>query len=83
MRIQLATILGSSLLFIASGSFAASKTDLSTSWICTTNASSSNVASDKAADDQMANTAKSAADAFTFAAQNCRDCTKITCEVKS
>lgn len=63
-------------------SFAATKTDMSSKWICTTNASSSDVAADKAADDKMANTAGAADQSFAFAAQNCRDCTKITCEVK-
>lgn len=69
-------ILGSSV------GFAATKTDLNAKWVCTTNASSSDVAEDKAADDKMANTQGSAAQSFAFAAQNCRDCTKITCEVK-
>jgi hypothetical protein len=64
-------------------SFAATQTDMSAKWICTTNASSSDVDADKAADDKMANTAGSAAESFTFAAQNCRDCTKITCEAKN
>ncbi len=62
--------------------FAASATDMSSKWICTTNASSSDLAADKAADDHMSNTAGSAADSFSFAANNCRDCTKITCEAQ-
>lgn len=63
----------------ASTSMAAASTGMDTNWICTTNASSSSVDADKAADDQMAKTAASAQDAFSFAAANCRDCTKITC----
>ncbi|WP_058534653.1 hypothetical protein [Legionella saoudiensis] len=69
-------ILGSSI------SFAATQTSMDSKWICTTNASSSDNPSDKSADDKMANTQNSAAKAFAFAAENCRDCTKITCEVK-
>ncbi|MCP0913324.1 MULTISPECIES: hypothetical protein [Legionella] len=74
-----------SLMLGSSASFAAdtvAKTDMNTKWICTTNASSSDVADDKAADDKMANQAGSASDSFAFAAKNCRDCTKITCEVQ-
>ena len=73
------------IAFFALGSsisFAATQTDLSSKWICTTNASSSDAPADKAADDKMGNTQGSAAQSFAFAAQNCRDCTKITCEVK-
>lgn len=70
------------LVFGASVSFAASQTNMSSNWVCTTNASSSSVAADKAADDQMANSQSSASQSFAFAAQHCRDCTKITCEVK-
>lgn len=66
----------------SSVAFSATKTDLNAKWICTTNASSSDVAEDKAADDKMANTQGSAADSFAFTAKNCRDCTKITCEVQ-
>lgn len=62
--------------------FAVSATDLTKNWICTTNASSSDVAADKTADEHMANTKGTAEDSYKFAAQNCRDCTKITCEVK-
>lgn len=69
-------ILGSSV------GFSATATDLNSGWICTTNASSSDVAADKAADDKMANTQGSVAQSFALAAKNCRDCTKITCEVK-
>lgn len=72
-----------SLVLSTSLSFATTVTDISkSSWICTTNASSSEVEKDKAADDKMAKTAGSAASTFAFAAENCRDCTKITCEVK-
>ena len=56
-------VLGSSTVF------ATSTIDLTKNWICTTNASSSEVAAEKAADDQMT------------LAKNCRDCTKITCSV--
>lgn len=70
------------LAFSSSFAFAASATDMTTKWICTTNASSSELAADKAADEQMKNTAGSAADSFAFAATNCRDCTKITCEAQ-
>lgn len=70
------------LLGGTSFAFAASATDMSAKWICTTNASSSDISADKAADDQMANTATSAANAFSVASNNCRDCTKITCEVQ-
>ena len=66
----------------SSVSFAASQTDINSKWICTTNASSSDAAADKAADDQMAKNQGSATKSFAFAAQNCRDCTKITCEAK-
>lgn len=60
---------------------AASTTDMSKNWTCTTNASSATTDSDKAADDKLANTKGSAASSFSSAAQNCRDCTKITCEM--
>ena len=75
-------VLLTALLLSSSISFAASTTDMSTKWICTTNASSSDVATDKNADDQMAKKSDSAANAFAFAAKNCRDCTKVTCEVQ-
>ena len=75
-------LIGSSLIFTTSFCFAASKTDLATNWTCTTNASSSDSETDKDADKKMSNTS-SAANAFTFAAQNCRDCTKITCEAQN
>lgn len=75
-------IIGLSLILGTSAVFAASSTDMSAKWVCTTNASSSDVAADKAADDQMAKHEGAAADSFAFAAKNCRDCTKITCEAK-
>ena len=58
------------------------KTATDTNWICTTNASSSSIQADQDADKQMADTKKSAAEAYAFAVMNCRDCTKITCEVQ-
>lgn len=58
----------------------AKTTSLDANWTCSTNASSSSVDADKAADKEMSGTAKSAVDAYAFAAKNCRDCTKITCE---
>lgn len=57
------------------------KTNLDSHWICTTNASSSSIEAEKATDAQMGKAASSAVDAFAFASSNCRDCTKITCEV--
>lgn len=62
--------------------FADGATSMESKWICTTNASSSDVAADKAADDQMAKEQGAASKAFDFASKNCRDCTKITCEVQ-
>jgi hypothetical protein len=77
------TLLAITLVLGTSFAFAASLTDMDSKWICTTNASSSDVAADKTADEHMKNTAGSAADSFAFAAKNCRDCTKITCEPQS
>jgi hypothetical protein len=68
-------------VMLSTAAFAAN-TNMSNNWTCTTNASSAANDADKAADDQMKNTAKAATDAFSFAADNCRDCTKITCEAK-
>lgn len=76
-------LIGSALIFNVSTGFAADKTDISKNWICTTNASSSSVEADQQADDKMKNTALSIADAFSFAAAHCRDCTKVTCESNS
>ena len=67
----------------ASTGIAATETGHHSKWICTTNASSSSVESDKNADDKMAKTEESPASAFETALANCRDCTKITCEVQS
>lgn len=78
---QLSFLAGISLVLMSSTLFAA--TSLDSNWICTTNASSSEVAADKAADKQSADSARSAADAFAAASTNCRDCTQITCEVKT
>lgn len=50
-------------------------------WTCQTNASSSSNPADQQADDEMSKKAKSAKDAYAFALKNCRDCTKITCEI--
>ena len=89
MKGLLNLILGTSLIFIAvTGNATAAdtttaKTAVDSNWICTTNASSSSLAADQAADKQMADTATSAANAFAFAATNCRDCTKISCSVKN
>jgi hypothetical protein len=82
MRV-ITTLLAAGVFFISTTGFAASVTSLDSKWTCKTNASSSSVDADKAADKQMSETAKSAADAFTFASQNCRDCTKITCEASN
>ncbi|WP_131783256.1 hypothetical protein [Legionella gresilensis] len=83
-------ILGFSILMAGSVAFASSSTNNQTpstnmkaNWICTTNASSSDIATEKAADDKMAQQKMSAEDSFKFAAKHCRDCTKITCEVQN
>lgn len=81
MKGILTLLLSGGLILASSVGFSAT-TDITTGWICTTNASTSSVDTDIAADKQMSETAKSAADAFAFASANCRDCTKITCEVK-
>ncbi|MCE0722892.1 MULTISPECIES: hypothetical protein [Legionella] len=53
-------------------------------WICTTNASSPTSGSpDEQADEQMSKHAASGSSAFDFALKNCRDCTKITCELQT
>lgn len=78
-----AGIIGTSLLLIASATMASTATSLDANWTCKTNASSSSMESDKAADRKMSETAKSAADAYAFASTNCRDCTKITCEANN
>ena len=77
-------LIGSFFMLFASISMAANaKTAMDGQWICTTNASSPSNDTDKDADKKMANTQDSAAAAFAFAAQNCRDCTKITCEFQN
>ena len=83
MKNIILSLIGGSLFLASASSFAVSKTDMSDKWICTTNASTSEVASEIAADKQMSTTATSAAKAFAFAADNCRDCTKITCAPQS
>lgn len=53
-------------------------------WICTTNASSPTSGSpDEQADQTMAKNADAGNSAFDFALKNCRDCTKITCELQT
>ena len=71
------------LMITATSSMAATKTVVDSSWLCATNASTSAVATEIAADEKMKNTSASAADAFAFALSNCRDCTKITCEAQN
>ena len=83
MKKIISLLIGTGFAFMMSAAFADGPTSMDANWSCTTNASSSSVAAEKAADDQMANGTKSAADAFAFAAKNCRDCTKITCESKA
>jgi hypothetical protein len=75
-------LIASGLFCSAATSVAAPLTSLAEEWVCSTNASSSDIDADKIADKAMSDTAKSAAQAFAFAAEHCRDCTKITCEVK-
>lgn len=76
-------LLGLSFIMATSSvAFAVGVTDMESKWMCTTNASSSDVAVDKANDELMAKEHGSAAKSFDFAAKNCRDCTKITCEVQ-
>ena len=83
MKKIILSLIGSSLILASTGNFAANKTDMMSKWICTTNASSSDVVSDKTADDKMAKNATSVSAASNFAQQNCRDCTKITCEAQN
>ncbi|STY31094.1 Uncharacterised protein [Legionella wadsworthii] len=64
----------------ASLSVAATQTDLKSKWVCTTNASKSDDYKESVADDKMGHTQNSAKQSFAFAAEHCRDCTKITCE---
>ncbi|BCA94680.1 hypothetical protein TUM19329_10410 [Legionella antarctica] len=83
MKKTFIAIIGTGLILGSAGIFAVSATDVTTNWICTTNASSSEVAADQAADEKMKTNKTSASEAFSFAQQNCRDCTSITCEVQS
>jgi len=71
------------LVLSSSTLFAATATNLTQNWICTTNASSSSVAADKNADKKMADTKSAVSSSFLYAEKNCRDCTKITCEVQN
>ena len=82
MKKTLLGLIGTGLILGSAVAFAANGTDVTSNWICTTNASSSELAADKAADEQMKTGAAAASDAFSFAQKNCRDCTKITCEVQ-
>lgn len=82
MKLVAHFILGGLFIAVSTLTFAAG-TSLDANWICTTNASSSTVDTDKAADDKMAKTAGSATDSFAFASSNCRDCTEINCEVQT
>lgn len=79
---MLKILLSSGLLIASSFAYCASSTDLTTKWICTSNASSSDKADDQKADEHMKSIQGSAADSFAFAAKHCRDCTKITCEAE-
>jgi len=59
---------------------AATNSNTTGKWICTTNASSATSGSaDANADKNMANNAKKGKDAFDYAYQHCRDCTEIKC----
>lgn len=75
-------IMGTGLFLVTSLSMAV-PTPLDAHWTCKTNASSSSVASEVAADKDMSETPRSASSAYLLAAKNCRDCTKITCEVSN
>lgn len=82
---KLVTLLSSAILIASTATVcmaAETKTSMKDNWICTTNASSSDLTNDKDADEKMKSDAKSASSAFSFASENCRDCTKITCEVE-
>ena len=58
------------------------KTSMSSNWVCTTNASSSDKKTDQDADKRMSEHAGSATKSFSFAQKHCRDCTQITCDIK-
>jgi hypothetical protein len=70
------------LVLVTTASMAGTKTSMGSHWICTTNASSATTDAEKKSDDKMAKHATSASSAFNAASKNCRDCTKIECEVK-
>jgi hypothetical protein len=74
-------VTGIGLVLMSTIPFAA--TSLKSNWICTTNASSSDAAAEIVTDKKLTESMKSASDAFLAASTNCRDCTKITCEVKT
>ncbi len=67
-------------LFAAAGFSAENSQTTGSNWTCSTNASRASSAAEKQADDNMSQQARSAKDAFNYAVQNCRDCTKITCK---
>ncbi|WP_454784345.1 hypothetical protein [Legionella sp. WA2024007413] len=66
----------------ATSSNSKTKTSMSSNWVCTTNASSSDKKADQDADKRMSEHAGSAAKSFSFAQKHCRDCTQITCDIK-
>lgn len=84
MKMFISLVLGAALSLVTLGGFAADEVMHSSAanWMCTTNASAAETEKDKAADERMADKTKlqTSADAFRMAEQNCRDCTKITCE---
>ncbi|HHF7366739.1 TPA: hypothetical protein ACPSKY_001858 [Legionella bozemanae] len=73
---------GSTSTSANTSSNATPKTSMSSNWVCTTNASSSDKKADQDADKKMSEHAGSATKSFAFAAKHCRDCTQITCDVK-
>jgi arginyl-tRNA--protein-N-Asp/Glu arginylyltransferase len=88
MNILSTVMLGGALTLVSFAGFAADSvkhTSMTENWMCTTNASSASNDKDKAADDRLADKTKlqSGDAAFKMAAENCRDCTKITCEQKT
>lgn len=76
--------ISASIFWLGSGTIFAetevTPSSLDKNWTCSTNASSSAITAEQDADKQMANTPRSAAEAYAFASKHCRDCTKITCE---
>ncbi|MBA3537434.1 MAG: hypothetical protein H0T84_12645 [Tatlockia sp.] len=81
MKNVISLLIGGSLILATSVGFAAEKHHAGNNWTCTTNASSAATDAEKAADKRMEKPG-SAAKAYKYALQNCRDCTQITCEVK-